>query len=235
MEESASRIHSHQPRLLSGILAAGLLVGDGRVADRRSPVYYLNQATCRVAPWQDAVTHVHEFESGESLTAGWRGACTGDGVHSFAGAAAPAGQCPRQPKPPSGRATIEVPVRSHDPTRFWRCCSWQASQRPGTRVTDTRGLDHGQQNRRPPGGGVPSPVPPSSRQCGDAPRSLMRELRDRGGPTAEGYLFPDTYYFPRGLRGGSGGPAHGRQRSSDAWRRFDPGAAELTRRSCTTR
>lgn len=181
MEESASRIHSHRPRLLTGV-AAALLVGTAAAVAAAG--YYLNQA-----PATAAASRTFAVPPGESLTgvaqrlhgAGFirspgllrllaraRGAETAirAGYYRFPAAAT------------SAEILDLLVAGSNDLVRVTIPEGW-TSNRIAAHLEE-RDITGAAEFRT----AVNSP-------------ELMRSYGIEA-PTAEGYLFPDTYYFPRG-------------------------------------
>ena len=180
MEESASRVHSHRPRLLT-FLAAALLVGTAAVA---AAGWFLNRAPATAAP-----SRTFTVPSGESLT-GVAQRLHGAGfIRSpallrllararSAETAIRAGYY-RFPADATSDQILELLMAgSNDLVRVTIPEGWTSNriavhleERDVTGAAEFRSA-------------VNSPEP----------------LRSYGieAPTAEGYLFPDTYYFPRG-------------------------------------
>ena len=181
MEESASRIHSHQPRLLT-FLAAGLLVGTAAAVAVAG--YYLNQAPATVAP-----SRTFTVPSGESLTGVARRLYGAGFIRSPAllrllararGAetAIRAGYY-RFPADATSDEILDLLMAgSNDLVRVTIPEGW-TSNRIAAHLEE-RAITSAAEFRS----AVNSPEP----------------LQSYGieAPTAEGYLFPDTYYFPRG-------------------------------------
>ena len=181
MEESASRVHSHRPRLLT-FLAAGWLVATPAAVAIAG--YYLNQAPAAVAP-----SRTFTVASGESLTgvaqrlhgAGFirspallrllaraRGAETAirAGYYRFPAYAT------------SGEILGLLMAGSNDLVRVTIPEGW----------TSNRIAAHLEERAITGAAEFRSAV--------NSPEFLQSYGIE--APTAEGYLFPDTYYFPRG-------------------------------------
>ena len=181
MEESASRVHSHRPRLLT-VVAAALLVGTAAVVAAAG--FYLNRAPATLAP-----SRTFTVPSGESLTgvaqrlygagfirspallrllAAARGAETAirAGYYRFPADAT------------SDQILDLLMAGSNDLVRITIPEGW----------TSTRIADHLEERD------ITSAA--AFRGAVNSPE-LMHGYGIEAA-TAEGYLFPDTYYFPRG-------------------------------------
>ena len=181
MEESASRVHSHRPRLLT-FLAAALLVGT--IAAVAAAGYHLNQAPATVAP-----SRTFTVPSGESLTGVARRLYGAGFIRSpvllrllararGAETAIRAGYY-RFPADATSDEILDLLMAgSNDLVRVTIPEGW-TSNRIAAHLEE-RAITSAAEFRI----AVNSPEP----------------LQSYGveAPTAEGYLFPDTYYFPRG-------------------------------------
>ena len=186
MEESASRIHSHRPRLLTPRLptavAAGLVVVTAAAVAAAG--YYLNQA-----PGVVAAARTFAIQSGESLT-GVAQRLHGAGfirspalllVLARARGAETAIQAGfyRFPADATAGEILDLLTEgSNDLVRVTIPEGW-TSNRIAAHL-EARAITNAAEFRT----AVNSP-------------ELMRSYGVEA-PTAEGYLFPDTYYFPRG-------------------------------------
>ena len=181
MEESASRVHSHRPRLLTAV-AAALLVGTAAAVAAAG--YYLNQAPATVA-----ASRTFTVPSGESLT-GVAQRLHGAGFIRSPGllrllarargaeTAIRAGHYRVPADATSGEILDLLMVGSNDLVRVTIPEGW----------TSNRIAAHLEERDITSAAAFRSAV--------DSPE-LMRSYGIEAA-TAEGYLFPDTYYFPRG-------------------------------------